>query len=92
MQYLEHEVRRCARLDCLSEDAIVVRVDERLVQVEHHHLPPNQTLKGEREDLSVKAGDDAFTGLRPGCSQGSAKLLLLDGHSVERDPAPLIGQ
>ena len=41
--YLEHEVRRRAWLDCLSEDAVVVRVDERLVQVQHQHLPPNQT-------------------------------------------------
>ena len=45
--HLEHEVRRRARLDCLSEDAVVVRVDQRLVQVKHHHLPPNQTFKRE---------------------------------------------
>ena len=26
----------------------MVRVDERLVEVEYHHLPPNQTLKIQR--------------------------------------------
>ncbi|TNN67913.1 hypothetical protein EYF80_021882 [Liparis tanakae] len=37
--YFEDEVWRRARPHCGSEDAVVVRVDQRLVQVQNQNLP-----------------------------------------------------
>jgi len=36
--HFQHEVGRCPWFDGLSYDAVVVRVDQRFVQVEHQHL------------------------------------------------------
>ena len=41
----EDEIRRRAGLYCLPENAIVVAVDQRLVQVQHKRLAFHQTCK-----------------------------------------------
>ena len=40
--HLEDEVGKSAGLDLAPHDAVVVGVDQGLVQVEHQHLPPDQ--------------------------------------------------
>lgn len=53
----EDEVGRRPRLDHGPHDAVVVAVDERLVQVQHHRLPPHHPCSPS--PLSIPLSADA---------------------------------
>ena len=52
--YLEDEVWRCAWSHSRSEDPIVVRVDQRLVQIQHQNLPLHSIWRECEEATQTK--------------------------------------
>ena len=53
-RHLEDEVWRRAGLDGLSQDAVVVRVDQGLVEVQHKHLAADQTWSTKKRVIGQK--------------------------------------
>lgn len=53
---LEDKVRGCAGLDCLPHDALVVGVDQRLVQVQHQDLASHKTCDTQFVNVIMTIG------------------------------------